>query len=196
MKRYGSLPQPICLPLVLSSARSIQSTPTYLWNVSSHHKLLPWGLVSTLSNTQAGGPPFVSWPQLLIQCIRKYPPYLEVFAPTTTRGCVTPWRQEHTHHGFFRFCSYKMCNPQHINVKLFSDGSQDWIPTIGITDNLKSDENAICWDVMPRTQPVPQWPQSITSHKTAVFAVPSCQNYKMKLENWWKGAQRSCLPNS
>jgi hypothetical protein len=176
-----------CPPLVLSWARTIQSTPphpTYLWNVSSHYKFLSWGVVSTLPNIQAGGPPFVTCLQLLIQCICRYTPYLEAFAPTTTRGRAMLWQQGHTHHDFFRFCSYKMCKPLHLNIKLFRDGSRDWNPTTGIKDNLKSVKTAVFWDVMPRTQLVLPWPQSITSHKAAVFAVSSCQNYKMKLENW------------
>jgi len=40
---------------------------------------LRWGVVSTLSNTQAGGPPLVGRPQLLIQCICSYPPYWRPF---------------------------------------------------------------------------------------------------------------------
>jgi len=188
-----------CPPPVLSWARSIQSTPphpTYLWNVSSHHKLLPRGPVSILSNTQAGGPPFVSCPQLLIQCIHRYPLYLEPFPQTTTQEHATLWQQGHTHHGFFRFCSYKMCNTQHVNIRLFSDGSRDWIPTMGIKDNLRSVKTAIFWDVMQRTQLVLQWPQTITSHKRAVFTVPSCQNYKMKLENWWQEHKQVVCPTA
>jgi hypothetical protein len=36
---------------------------------------LRWKVVSTSPNTQAGGPPLVDCPQLLIQFIRSYPPY-------------------------------------------------------------------------------------------------------------------------
>ena len=35
---------------------------------------LRWGIFSTLPNRQAGGPPFVSCPGLLIEYIRSYPP--------------------------------------------------------------------------------------------------------------------------
>jgi hypothetical protein len=36
---------------------------------------LRWGVVSTMPNSQAGGPPLVGCPRLLIQNIRTYPPY-------------------------------------------------------------------------------------------------------------------------
>jgi hypothetical protein len=38
------------------------------------------GVVSPLPNPQAGGPPLVGCPQLLIQYIHSYPPYLEAFS--------------------------------------------------------------------------------------------------------------------
>jgi hypothetical protein len=38
-----------------------------------------WGVVSTSPNPQAGGPPLVGCPRLLIKSIRSYPPYLEAF---------------------------------------------------------------------------------------------------------------------
>jgi hypothetical protein len=37
------------------------------------------GVVSTLSNPQAGGPPLVVCPRLLIQFIHSYPPYWRLF---------------------------------------------------------------------------------------------------------------------
>ena len=37
------------------------------------------GIVSTSPNPQAGGPPFVGCPRLLIQYIRSYPPYRRPF---------------------------------------------------------------------------------------------------------------------
>jgi hypothetical protein len=143
-----------------------------------HHK----GFLAPCHNTQAGEPPFVSCPQLLIQCTRRYSPYLTAFPSTTTWRRSMLWRQEHNHHCFFRFRSYKMCNPQHINVKLFRGGNRDWVPTTGIKDILKSVKTAIFWGVMPHTQLVLQWPKSITSHKTAVFASLPVRTTKLKLK--------------
>jgi hypothetical protein len=40
-------------------------------------QFLRWGLVSPPPNFQAGGPPLVGGPLLLIQYIRSCPPYLE-----------------------------------------------------------------------------------------------------------------------
>jgi hypothetical protein len=45
---------------------------------------------------QAGGPPLVSCPRLLIQYIRSYPPYPEEFLPFATWGRVMPsWQGTH-----------------------------------------------------------------------------------------------------
>ena len=41
--------------------------------------VLQGGVVSTLPNTQAGGPPLVGCPRLLIQFIRSYPPFRRPF---------------------------------------------------------------------------------------------------------------------
>jgi hypothetical protein len=41
---------------------------------------LSWGVVSPPPNLQAGGPPLVGCPRLLIQYIHSYPPYLEAFS--------------------------------------------------------------------------------------------------------------------
>jgi hypothetical protein len=76
----------------LSWAISIQSTPSH--SVSLRSILIPsrskasfecsqqayflrWGVVSPMLNPQAGGPPLVGCPQLLIQYIRSCPPELE-----------------------------------------------------------------------------------------------------------------------
>jgi hypothetical protein len=40
-------------------------------------EFLRWGVVSSPPNPQAGGPPPVGCPRLLIQYIRSYPPYME-----------------------------------------------------------------------------------------------------------------------
>jgi len=42
-------------------------------------KFLWWGVVSTLSNPQAGGPPIICCMQLLIQYIPSYPPHWRMF---------------------------------------------------------------------------------------------------------------------
>jgi hypothetical protein len=42
--------------------------------------LLRWGVVSRTPNPQAGAPPLVGCPRLLIQYIRNYPPYLEAIS--------------------------------------------------------------------------------------------------------------------
>jgi len=70
----------------LSWASSIHSMPPYptSWisirvNISWHDKFLRWGVVSTSPNPQAGGPPLVGCPRLLIQCIHSYPPYWRSF---------------------------------------------------------------------------------------------------------------------
>jgi hypothetical protein len=41
--------------------------------------VLQGGVVSTSPNPQAGGPPLVGYPRLLIQFIRSYPPYWRPF---------------------------------------------------------------------------------------------------------------------
>jgi len=41
--------------------------------------VLGWGVVSTSPNPQAGGPPLVGCPQLLIQYMRSYPPCCRPF---------------------------------------------------------------------------------------------------------------------
>jgi len=40
---------------------------------------LQWGVINTSPNPQAGGPPLVGCPRLLIQSIRSYPPYRRPF---------------------------------------------------------------------------------------------------------------------
>ena len=63
---------------------------------------LRWGVVSTSPNPQAGGPPLVGCPRLLIQYIRGYPPYLEAVPPSATWGRAMPWWQGPTYHGHER----------------------------------------------------------------------------------------------
>ena len=42
-------------------------------------QFLRWGVVGISPNPQAGGPPFVGFPRLLIQCIHSYPSYWRLF---------------------------------------------------------------------------------------------------------------------
>jgi hypothetical protein len=64
---------------------------------------LRWGVVSTSPNPQAGGPPLVGCPRLLIQNILSYPPYLQAVPPTATWGRAMSWWQHWTH------LSWEMC---------------------------------------------------------------------------------------
>jgi hypothetical protein len=56
-------------------------------------------VVSTSLNPQAGGPPLVGCPRLLIQCIRSYPPYPKAVPPSATWGRAMPRWQWPTYHG-------------------------------------------------------------------------------------------------
>jgi hypothetical protein len=42
-------------------------------------------------NSQAGGPPLVVWPWLLVQYIRSYPPIAGAVPPCATRGRAMLW---------------------------------------------------------------------------------------------------------
>jgi hypothetical protein len=61
---------------VLGSCQRIRPFPRPLY-ILRKKKVLRWGVVSPLSNPQAGEPSPVGCPRLLIQFIRSYPPYLE-----------------------------------------------------------------------------------------------------------------------
>jgi hypothetical protein len=61
-------------------------------------KFLRWRFVSTSPNPQAGGPPLVGCPLLLIQYIHSYPPYLQAFPPSATWGLAKPWWQGPTYY--------------------------------------------------------------------------------------------------
>jgi hypothetical protein len=51
--------------------------------------ILRWGVVRSLANPQAGGPPLAGCPRLPIEYIRRYPPYLEALS------CIRNLRTRH-----------------------------------------------------------------------------------------------------
>jgi hypothetical protein len=96
---YSQVPAPL---LILSQLHPVPTTPPqtsrrYILILSSHvpdyfvsrGSISTWvilnicflrrGVVSTLPNLQAGGPPLVGCPRLLIQFIHSYPPYWRPF---------------------------------------------------------------------------------------------------------------------
>ena len=82
MEPEGSLPssqQPATCPYP-EPDRSSRS-PRLLCLVRHMVKFLRWGVVTTSPNFQAGEPPLVGCPRLLIQYIRSYPPYLPFLHP-------------------------------------------------------------------------------------------------------------------
>jgi hypothetical protein len=60
-------------------------------------------------NPQAGGPPLVGCPQLLIQYIRSYRPYSEDFPPSANWGRAMPWWQG----------TYLTWNGSHKNIYIY-----------------------------------------------------------------------------
>ena len=68
---------PISVFLLLGSYRRISLIPRALTIFRNSINFLRWGVVSISPNSQAGGPPLVGCPRLLIQYIRSYPPYVE-----------------------------------------------------------------------------------------------------------------------
>ena len=60
-------------------------------------EFLRWGVVSTSPNTQAGGPPLVGCPLLLIKYICGYPPYLGAVSLSAAWGRLMPWWQAPTY---------------------------------------------------------------------------------------------------
>jgi len=65
--------------LSLSLSKLSVQVRVLLYECSVTRYFLRWGVVSTSPNSQAGGPPFVGCPRLLIQYIRSYPPYWRPF---------------------------------------------------------------------------------------------------------------------
>jgi len=69
-----------CGSILILSTHLHLGLPTDLPHVSvSKQSFLQGGVVSTLPNPQAGGPPLVGCPQLHIKFIRSYPPYRRPF---------------------------------------------------------------------------------------------------------------------
>jgi hypothetical protein len=96
-----------------------EEIPRILWSWNVHHRVhnsppqsptivtvllqsqfLRWGVISALPKPEAGGPPLVGCPRLLIQYIRSYPSCLEAVAPSRTRGRAMPWWQGPTYYGW------------------------------------------------------------------------------------------------
>ena len=72
--------------------------------------ILQGGVVSTSPNPQAGGPPLIGCPRLLIQYIRSYPPYRRPFLYPQPEDA--PCRGERDPlHGLIGHSSYKHQNP-------------------------------------------------------------------------------------
>jgi hypothetical protein len=76
--------------LPISSKESIQVRGPAQHFVT--YSFLRWWVVNPTGNPEVGGPPIVGCPQLLIQYIRSYPPYLEAVY-STPWGRAMPWRQ-------------------------------------------------------------------------------------------------------
>jgi hypothetical protein len=77
------------------------SCPRLLVNFRNNLIFLRWGVVSPTPNPQAGGPPLIGCPRLLIQYINSYPPYLEAVSSIRnlrTRHAVVT-RDPPTEHG-------------------------------------------------------------------------------------------------
>jgi hypothetical protein len=85
------------LDFMLRSYRRISLIPRLLVIFRNMINFLRCGVVSTLPNPKAGRPPLVGCPQLLVQYIRSYPPYLEPVPPSVTWGRAMPWWQHWTH---------------------------------------------------------------------------------------------------
>jgi hypothetical protein len=60
-----------------SSFQRIRPSPTPCVTFHKKPAFLRWGILSPSSNPQAGRPPFVCCPWLVIQYVCSYPPYLE-----------------------------------------------------------------------------------------------------------------------
>jgi hypothetical protein len=66
--------------------QSIRPIPRPFVTFRNMFLFLRWGVVSPPPNPQAGGPPLVGCPRLLIQYIRSYPPCLEAFSMFELHG--------------------------------------------------------------------------------------------------------------
>jgi hypothetical protein len=74
--------------------RSYQGISPGLRHFETFHnnkKCLRLGVVGPTLNPQAGGPPPVGCPRLLIRYIRSYSPYPQDFPPSATWGRAMPW---------------------------------------------------------------------------------------------------------
>ena len=86
---------------------SFDHSNNILWGIQSIRGSVKWfvisclrlGVVSTSPNPQAGGPPLVGCPRLLIRYIRSYPPYQGPVPLHATWGRAMLWRQGLVYHG-------------------------------------------------------------------------------------------------
>jgi hypothetical protein len=98
--RFSPWPPPLQFSKIFLYRRTCPVT-RLLWLFRNMIKFLRWGVVSISPNPQAGRPPLIGCPRLLIQYILSYPPYLEAVPPSATWGLAMPWWQGPTYHGRF-----------------------------------------------------------------------------------------------
>jgi len=90
-------PVPLLSKLVLYQRISPSRRPCE--TVRNFVKFVRWGVVSTMSNSQAGGPPLIGCLRPFVRYICSCPPYLEDVSPSATGGCATVWLQGPTFYG-------------------------------------------------------------------------------------------------
>jgi hypothetical protein len=64
----------------------------FLWIFHNKDSFSQWGVVSPSPNPQAGGPPLVGCPRLLIQYIRSYPPCWRPFLHPQPGRAMPCWQ--------------------------------------------------------------------------------------------------------
>jgi hypothetical protein len=116
---YSEPEQSSSFPL-LSFYLRISPVPRSLCLIRDIFNFLRWGVVSTSPNTQAGIPPPVGCPRLLIKYIRSYSAYLKAVPPSATWGSATPWWQGSTYHDYFILltCRLAVCYSFAINPRI------------------------------------------------------------------------------
>jgi hypothetical protein len=82
---------------ILSQLNPVHTLTSHFLKFRNKDTFSRWGAFSTSSNLQAGWPPRVCCPRLLIQYIRSYPPILEAVPSSVTWGRAMPWWQGPTY---------------------------------------------------------------------------------------------------